>query len=52
MTYKVEFTKDDTLNGVSYKKGDSLKVSDGTYTLLNERKTVKDFVAKKTKKEK
>lgn len=52
MAHKIEFTKSDKVNGVEYKKGDTLSVSDSIYKTLKTNGSVKDFKPKpKLKKE-
>ncbi len=54
MAHKIEFTKPDEVNGVKYKKGDTLSVSGSIYARIIANGTVKDFVKpkpKSTKKE-
>ena len=48
MAFKIEFTKPDKVNGIGYKKGDTLSVSDSIYKTLKEAGTVKDFKEKKS----
>lgn len=50
MSYKVQFTKQDIVNGESYKKGDVINVSSSIYDALKQNGSIKDFTkAKKGK---
>jgi len=52
MAHKIEFTKSDEVNGKTYKKGDTISVSDSLYKTLTSNGSVKDFVKPKPKPKK
>jgi len=40
----VEFIKEDKVNGIEYKVGDTLSIGESWYKTLNENGSIKDFV--------
>lgn len=51
MAYKVKFKKGHTINGVSYKKGDTLNVSSSIYNDLNDNGIASVYTPAKKKKD-
>jgi len=49
MAKVIQFTKADKVNNKTYKKGDTLSVSNSIYEILTERGSAKDFVKPKSK---